>query len=590
MLKQLTIGIVISMLMLGTASIALADSNGSDNVTGNIFTYTPQQNGNLTNVSYGTTVLASNVNATGYPVSPSSTGTVSTKTMTIFNGMESKSFLLATDHNNNQLSVAKNNVTISFSLAVNASMTGKSLENIDLGDNPYGVTSSNWVVYLLDTPNLTGYLISNGNPIKTSDTRITFYSNDSNKMTGSYPLVAGLISRGNAESLLEKYSMQHHEDKFTYNATSGNVSGSFLNFVFNSTNGNITDFTSKLANVEVFSNINVSGNGTLLAQNDLPVFHSSVITVGGMFVYSNGSKLYSIHNNPTLQSSFLVYNGTMNFMLGNGLIATNFTTQGKDTNYNLSKMGSNFSYDANTTFEFDHEFGAGHNTVAISGNGFLGFLLVNNANVTIDKGLLTISSPYNSTAKVSFLAPPGLQDLNSTIQNRLQYAMEHGRLAGQISINFVNSTISNLTMNLNASVNFSISSINAGKVSFNLASHDHQGTNVAVFISNSVLKNIGNGTVYVYLDGARVSLSSYNGVVNSTSDVSASYAVIQENSGVLVIVHIPHFSNHTLVISSTAMQPSGALTPIDYGYIAIGGVAAVIAAIGAIAILRRKRE
>ncbi len=589
MLKQLTIGIVISMLMLGTASIALADSNGSDNVTGNIFTYTPQQNGNLTNVSYGTTVLASNVNATGYPVSPSSTGTVSTKTMTIFNGMESQSFLLATDHNN-QLLVVKNNVTISFNLAVNASMTGKSLENLDMGDNPYSETSSNWVVYLLDTPNLTGYLISNGNPIITSDTQITFYSNDSTKTTGSNPLVAGFISRGNAESLLEKYSMQHHEDKFTYNATSGNVSGSFLSFVFNSTNGNITDFTSKLANMEVFSNINVSGNGTLLAQNDLPVFHSSVITVGGMFVYSNGSKLYSIHNNPTLQSSFLVYNGTMNFMLGNGLIATNFTTPGKDTNYNLSKMGSNLSYDANTTFEFDHEFGAGHNTVAISGNGFLGFLLVNNANVTIDKGLLTISSPYNSTAKVSFLAPPGLQDLNSTIQNRLQYAMAHGRLAGQISINFVNSTISNLTMNLNASVNFSISSINAGKVSFNLASHDHQGTNVAVFISNSVLKNIGNGTVYVYLDGARVSLSSYNGVVNSTSDVSASYAVIQENSGVLVIVHIPHFSNHTLVISSTAIQPSGTLTPTDYGYIAIGGVAAVIAAIGAIAILRRKRE
>jgi hypothetical protein len=309
-----------------------------------------------------------------------------------------------------------------------------------------------------------------------------------------------------------------------------------------------------------------------------------------MFVYSNGSKLYSIHNNPTLQSSFLVYNGTMNFMLGKGLIATNFTTVGKDTNYNLSKMGSNLSYDANTTFEFDHEFGAGHNTVAISGNGFLGFLLVNNANVTIANGLLTISSPLNSTAKVSFLAPPGLQDLNSTIQNRLQYAMAHGRLAGQISINFVNSTISNLTMNLNASVNFSISSVNAGKVSFNLASHDHQGTNVAVFISNSVLKNIGNGTVYVYLDGARVSLSSYNGVVNSTSDVSASYAVIQENSGVLVIVHIPHFSNHTLVISSTAIQPSGTLTPTDYGYIAIGGVAAVIAAIGAISILRRKRE
>ena len=589
MLKQLTIGIVISMLMLGTASIALADSNGSDNVTGNIFTYSQQQNGNLTNVAYGTTVLASNVNATGYPVSSSSTGTVSTKTMTIFNGMESKSFLLATDHYN-QPSFGKSNVTISFNLTVNASMTGKSLENLDLGDNPYGVTSSNWVVYLLDTPNLTGYLISNGNPIKTSDTQIKFYSNDSNKMTGSYPLVAGFISRGNAESLLEKYSMDHHEDKFTYNATSGNVSGSFLSFVFNSTNGNITDFTSKLANREVFSNINVSGNGTLLAQNDLPVFHSSVITVGGMFVYSNGSKLYSIHNNPTLQSSFLVYNGTMNFMLGKGLIATNFTTVGKDTNYNLSKMGSNLSYDANTTFEFDHEFGAGHNTVAISGNGFLGFLLVNNANVTIANGLLTISSPLNSTAKVSFLAPPGLQDLNSTIQNRLQYAMAHGRLAGQISINFVNSTISNLTMNLNSSVNFSISSVNAGKVSFNLASHDHQGTNVAVFISNSVLKNIGNGTVYVYLDGARVSLSSYNGVVNSTSDVSASYAVIQENSGVLVIIHIPHFSNHTLVISSTAIQPSGTLTPTDYGYIAIGGVAAVIAAIGAISILRRKRE
>lgn len=589
MLKQLTIGIVISMLMLGTASVALADSNGSDNVSGNIFTYTLHSNGNLTNVSYGTTVLALDVNATGYPVSQYSTGQVSTKTMTIFNGMDSKSFLLGTAHSA-LIGGEKNNVTISFNLAVNASMTGKNIENLDLGDNPFGVTTSNWVVYLLETPNLTGYLISNGNPIKTSSTHLTFYSNDSNKMTGGYPLVAGFISRGSAESLLEKYSLEHHEDKFTYNSTSGNVTGSFLSFVFNSTNGNITDFTSISANREVFSNINVSGTGTLLAENDLPVFHSSVITVGGMFVYSNGSKLYSIHNNPTLQSSFLVYNGTMNFMLGKGLNATNFTTAGKDTNYNLSMMGSNLSYDANTTFEFDHEFGAGHNTVAISGNGFLGLLLVNNANVSINHGLLTISSGYNSTAKVSFLAPPGLQDLNSTIQNHLQFAIAHGKLAGQISINFVNSTISNLTMNINASVNFSISSVNAGKVSFNLGSHEHQGTNVAVFISNNVLNSTGSGTIYVYLDGARVGLSSYNGVINSTSDVSASYAVIQESSGVLVLVHIPHFSNHTLVISSTAIQPSGTLTQTDYEYIAIGGVAAVIAAIGVFAILRRKRE
>jgi len=588
MLKQLAIGIVISMLMLGTASIALADSNSSDNGSGNIFTYSKQVNGNLSGVTYGSTLLAHSVNATGYPLSMTGTTTTKTNTMTIFNGMESGSLLLATGHASGISPIStRANVSLSFNLALNASLSEMGIDNLDIGDNPYSISSNNWVVYQLETHNLTGYLVSNGKVATSSVNNITFYNNASASMGAT--LVAGFISRGNAETLLEKYSLDHHEDKFAYNITTGNVNGSFLTFVLNKTNGNITNFTSVLSSREIFSNINASGNGTLVPQNDLSAFRASVITVGGIFVYSNGSKMYAIHNNPTLQSNFLVYNGTVSFTLGNGLTATNFTTPGNDEQYNASLLGSNMTYDENNSFGLNHEFQAGHNTIAISGANFSAFLLVSNANTTISGNTLTFTSLNNSIAKVSFLAPPGLQELNNTLQSRLHYAISNGKIASEISISNVNSTISNLTMNLNASVNFSISSMNAGKVSFRIASLEHHGANLAIFISNKVISNNSNN-VYVYLDGTQVSSSSFNGVINSTSDVNAYYTAVHESTGVLLIVHIPHFSNHTLVVSSAQIPQTGGLSSNDYVYAAIGGVVAAIAAIGALSIVKKRRK
>jgi len=573
---------VISVLMLGTASIALADSNSGDNGSGIIFTYSQQANGNLSGVMYGSTLLAHSVNATGYPLL-SMTGTTSTKTMTIFNGIESGSLLLATGHASGIQSIStKANVTISFKLALNASLSGMGIQNLNIGDNPYGMSSSNWVVYQLDTPNLTGYLVSNGKVATSSVNNITFYSNTDAIMGAQ--LVAGFISRGNAETLLEKYSLDHHEDRFVYNSTTGNVTGSFLTFVLNKTDGNITNFTSVSSGTEIFSSINASGNGTLVPRNDLSAFRTSVTRVGGILVYSNGSKMYAIHDNPTLQSNFLVYNGTVSFTLGSSLSAKNFTTPSNDEQYNASMLGTSITYDENNSFGLNHEFQAGHNTIAISGTNFFGFLLISNANTTISGNTLTFTSLNNSIAKVSFLAPPGLQGINNTLQSRLHYAISHGKIASEISIYDVNSTISNLTMNLNASVNFSISSMNAGKVSFRIESLEHHGVNLAIFISNKVISN----NVYVYLDGTQVNSSSYNGVINSTSDVNAYYTAVHESTGVLLIVHIPHFSNHTLVVSSAQVPQSGGLGSNDYVYAAIGGVVAVIAAIGAISIVKKR--
>lgn len=591
MYRHLAVGLVLSFLLLGTMSIAVADTNTGDSSGAN-FTYSILANGNVSGLAYGSLSLASNINSTGYPASLAANGLASTKTMTLVGGQESSRLLFVSAHESQNVNqVTRNNVTMTFTLSVQVALLGNNIKNLDLGDAPINnIGSSGWVVYKLAAGNITGYFFSNGKLLESSGNNLTFYSNQ----TGSYtPLISGFMSRGDALSLIHEYSVKDHENAFAYNNTTGAVTGKFLSFNVNGTDGNLSNFTSVLAGQQVFSYITSNGSGNLTSNSELPVLQSPITLAGGLFVYQNGSSIFAIHDNPSLQSKFIVYNGTVTFRLAKGLVASSFATLGQNKSYNKSELNSNLSYMANASFGFDHEVEAGHSAVAIAGSAFYGLLLVNNANLTISGNVLTVTSAKDGIASVSFVAPVGLQNMSAQEQGRLAYAISHRLIAAQLSFDFLNSAISQLTMNLNNSINVSVSASNQGRISLTLSSVNHRGANIAIFLSNQVINTSSSGTVYVYLDGAQVSISTYDGVVNSTSSVNASYAVIQENSGILLLVHIPHFSNHTLVVSSSVITTSGNSGIFGngiYDYVGIGAVLTVIAGVSIMAIVKRKRD
>lgn len=584
MIKRIAVGVVISLLLLGGTSMALADTNAGGGETGLHFTYTLLANGNFSDITFGNMLLANNANATGYPALVN--GAINTtKTMTIFSGQDSNDLWMLTSHQSMLSQTSKDNVTMALALAEKPEFLGNKPINPESVQIPMNIRASNgWNIYSLSAGNYSAYLLTNGKVSSESGSNLTFYSNESAMFI---PLMAGLIIRGNVQAMIQEHSYENHENNFTYNQSTGNVTGKFVTFNINKASGQISNFTANETGQQVFSGVRSEGNGNITANADLPVIRTPVMTVGGLFVYSKGSAMYAIHNNPSLESKFLVYNGTINLTLSGNLTASEFSTPGRGISCNTSELSSNLSYIANVSFGYNHRIESGPISVLINNSNFYGFLLINNGNLQITGKTLIVTSPLNQIASVSFVAPVGLQRMDYEYQHMLSYAFTHGKLASYVSVGMSNSVHSNITMALNTSVDLSVTSLTYGKLALQLSSTEHTGTAVGLFISNQVINSTGK--IYVYLDGTAITLSSYNNVINSTSDTNAFYAVIPESAGMLLIVHVPHFSNHTLVVSSSPLSNSGSGLPSlgIYDYAVIGVVAAAIASI---MVVRRKKN
>ena len=106
---------------------------------------------------------------------------------------------------------------------------------------------------------------------------------------------------------------------------------------------------------------------------------------------------------------------------------------------------------------------------------------------------------------------------------------------------------------------------------------------MAVFIGNNMTKNTGHA--YVKFDGKIATYVTMSTLVNETSTTHAYYSYTNTSSGMYVFMYIPHFSNHTMVVSNEPFKNS---SYTEY-YIA-GGIIAVLALIGVAAYVIKKKK
>ncbi len=93
-------------------------------------------------------------------------------------------------------------------------------------------------------------------------------------------------------------------------------------------------------------------------------------------------------------------------------------------------------------------------------------------------------------------------------------------------------------------------------------------------------------------DSTTINSESVNLVINSTNTVTATYSTVNVAGGFVVIVHVPHFSNHTIEITSAQTNSTSPLGPIlgSTTDLVIVGVVIVVVAVGAVLGIRRKRH
>lgn len=440
-------------------------------------------------------------------------------------------------------------------------------------------TSFNSTVYSFIYNETEFYVFSNGQSVM-SGSSISFHS------TGY--LLTGIISFGGLVNSVDNYKYVK-ENSFTYNSATGNVSGKYASFNLNASTGVISSFRENIINQTIFNTVYVTGNGSLFAQSQFPSMpESTPILLGSLFVYGNSTTVIAVHDNPAIESNFILDNGTLHLTLAPGLNATKVTTLGTDMNMSAD-VADNINMTDKEALDLSGSVEAGSHAILILGNGVRAYLLIHNASANISGSTVTINS--KGLSQVSLVAPPGLQGKNLMVDSLIQKAIDNGRIAAEISISGSSSASVNVSITFNSTVRTVITSVSNGKVTMNVsaAAGHHEGTNVLIFISNTVIAN--GSSIHLSFDGNAVSLTSVNGVINATSTIDASFAVMKVSGGSLIILHVPHFSNHTVEIYSGSATTSllGVLSQ-NMDLVVLGAVIAIIAVLSAVAVRMRRAK
>lgn len=606
-MKKVILSIVVASLLFMPFSAAFSSYGLDLQVTqlGNYtFTYNSSANTiyNLTYVGLNTDLkIATSVNATGnIPRSPSlpikdASRYLSLDGVVLYSSGDLDMLLMATQGPSASITYnlvnPAQNVSLSLNFMGHSSGQGNAYSKEYGSHYIYRVTDSGYVGYIFANVNATA---SNGG--KT----LTFYE-QSNTV-----LIVGLASHAGIEYMLERYTNQHKMPSFVYNNVTGEVTGMYASFVFDSSSGYISNFQRTGSGTNVFDTIYATGNGSFGSGDLSPIFPLiQPILVGSVFLYANSTAIYSIHNNPAMQSSFYVSNGMLHFKTNSTLTLTQYNTTSEpafyDYNYSFNydylhnfSFGSssrgyhyyNYSYYNNESLGLDGLIHSGYAAILLNRDGFIGMMIIYGGNVSISGNNITVSSP--GTAKVTFISPPGTLNLSKDVSASFMYALKNGKIAAQFSIGIWGGNTTNMSFNYNNSVQIRLMSASPGNATLQVSSMFSEGTNFAIYVPSSIISNnTSKVSLAVKLDGKNIQSTSFDSLINSTSSSTAYYHAFKVQGGTMFLIHIPSFSIHNITLSTGTVSPPG-VSPIVL--LAIGlAIAIILAIIGFYAFKRREK-
>lgn len=594
MLKHIAmVAVAVVMVLSAVSVVSTADPHLAPNAI-KIGNYTMVENSTMNavynvsfvNDNYEATIVSS-LNASGSPLLSgvmklyNSDNAQQVGNLSVFNSGSENTVLFAIGSGTASASSMMLNLTSSASAI---SLTSAQQSYLQKHSGSVASTFLSNPIYKVEA-NGSAYIVFSNAAGSMSNGNLTLSYSGSSTLSGN--LVLGISSISALKNTIEN-EVQHHEGSpFSYNNTTGVVSGRFVSLDFNSTTGVVSNYASPMLNSTIFTSIEASGNGTIGVNSPSPVYPTSQpIVVGGVMFYGNNTVVYQFHNNPSMVSNMFLSNGTMNLTVAGGLNVTTFRPQvdavqherlnSTTLNYTGVDLGDQFDVSASSTILFIH-----NSTIRAS-------LFVHGASVNVTNG--TISILTNGTAKISFVAPTGLQDMKKEVQQSIQYAIDHGKLAALVTLGSAGNYSTNLSVSYNSSMQISVQNVSSGSVTVKVDSAHHEGTNFAIYVPNGVISN--NSRITLAFDGQTISLSSsVNSVVNATSTVNASFYYVSVSGGTLVVIHVPHFSTHTIQISTASASPGGNLPGIggiNVIYIAAGIVGAIVV-IAAVGLVRRRK-
>lgn len=218
----------------------------------------------------------------------------------------------------------------------------------------------------------------------------------------------------------------------------------------------------------------------------------------------------------------------------------------------------------------------------VSGNRTVTFVLADGISGALSNGSITLSGELNSSlvqigheegsvdfsitgdtvtadvtdAKLMFRTHPVTTYRTSEHAEHHKHVMDgivDGDVGGEVDIEDEDS---NSTV-VYDSLNISIEQVENNTVSIDVSSELSQGTTVSLSVSSDILEVIQAENVTILFDGEQIQMAdSYDDIMDSEDDGGvAEYLVVVGSEGVEVLVSIPHFSAHSITITTA---PTGA--------------------------------
>ncbi len=596
MLKRIALIAVAMLMVVSAISVATADVNLGPNATkvGNFALYQNSTTGAIYNLSFVNdnydAVIASSVNATGNAVVSSNLSSYNSDNVKTIGNLT-----VFTAGNENTLIMSTQSVGLGSSASITLNLNSP-VSKLNLTTTQHNYLQSN-------TGNVAAsYLANNMYKVSVNNTQFILFStvnvsvaNGAQSVTytksgGMFynQVFVGISPLGALKDTIEK-EVRSHENPFTYNNTTGMVNGRFVSFNVNPTSGVISQFTDVQSNATIFTSIQASGNGTIGADSPSSAFAAmQPIVAGNVFFFGNNTVVYQMHNNPSIVQNTYLSNGTLTYNVNSGLNISVFNPPKEDVgsehlnastvNYTGVNLGDQFDIPASSTIVFIHN------------STFKGSLFVHGATVSVNNATGVVTITTNGTAHVTFVAPPGLQHLEPTVRESIQYAIDHGKLAALVVLGSAGNSSSNLSVSYNSSMQINVQNVSTGSITVKVGSLNHEGTNFAIFVPNNVIQN--NSKITLKFDSQVITLSkNMNNVVNATSTTQATFYYVQVSGGTLVVIHVPHFSQHTIQISTSSATTGTGLPGLSgqTGLYAALGVLVVIGVVAGVVLVRRKK-
>jgi hypothetical protein len=321
----------------------------------------------------------------------------------------------------------------------------------------------------------------------------------------------------------------------------GFMNGTFVSFTYDNDTGAIVNFSLKTASglIEVFTSVTVDG-----------LAGGNVSSMGSLLVITGNEVQVIVHDNPTAMIHIVTNTTIANitYVLGNGLEVVGF--ESSLTNCSLGSRA------------------------LVSDGNISGVIACGNGTMTYGNDSGNWVKVQGETELSMSRFAPAFKFGDRMRDDEVLDAISHNRLGAEISMVCGDNGVSYDTMEYHPDMSLSMVQGRKGFVQLEISSDVHTGRAVMINLDSQSMA----GEMKILLDGKQVRMA------NSTAEVlyasgqgssDACYYVTEQDSTSSVVLYVPSFSTHSIVIESSLPVPeltttSGALIVIAAALVAIG--------------------